>query len=49
MCKQAYENGKAERLNGIIKNNYLQYDNIKSFNELEKHQDDGGKVGVMSE
>lgn len=39
MCKQAYENGKAERLNGIIKNNYLQYDNIKSFDELVKSVD----------
>ena len=39
MCKQAYENGKAERLNGIIKNNYLIQDNIKSYNELVKSVD----------
>ena len=34
MCEFAYENGKAERLNGIIKNNYLKHWRIKSFKEL---------------
>jgi len=36
MCKNAYENGKAERINGIIKNNYLKYKNIDSFEKLVK-------------
>lgn len=39
MCKNAYENGKAERLNGIIKNNYLKYRNISSFEKLCKEVD----------
>lgn len=39
MCEYAYENGKAERVNGIIKNNYLKHRNIKSFTELEKEVD----------
>jgi putative transposase len=34
MCEFAYENGKAERLNGIIKNNYLRHWIIRSFKEL---------------
>jgi putative transposase len=36
MCEYAYENGKAERINGIIKNNYLKHQDIKSFDQLEK-------------
>lgn len=39
MCEYAYENGKAERINGIIKNNYLKHRNIKNFEELEKEVD----------
>lgn len=39
MCEYAYENGKAERINGIIKNNYLKYYNIKTFDELLKGVD----------
>ena len=36
MCKHAYENGKAECINGVIKNNYLKHWNIKSLSELVK-------------
>jgi len=36
MCEYAYENGKAERLNGIIKNNYLVHYQITSYKELVK-------------
>lgn len=39
MCKYAYENGKAERINGIIKNNYLKYKGINSFEKLIKEVD----------
>ena len=39
MCEYAYENGKAERINGVIKNNYLKHWNIKSYTELVKHVD----------
>ncbi len=39
MCKHAYENGKAERVNGVIKNNYLKHWNIKSLSELVKGVD----------
>lgn len=34
MCEFAYENGKAERVNGVIKNNYLQYWVITNLKEL---------------
>ena len=34
MCEYAYENGKAERLNGIIKNNYLIHYQIKNYEQL---------------
>lgn len=34
MCKHAYENGKAERVNGVIKNNYLKHWSINSLSEL---------------
>jgi hypothetical protein len=34
MCEMAYENGKAERINGVIKNNYLKHYQIKNFIEL---------------
>lgn len=39
MCEFAYENGKAERINGVIKNNYLKHWNIKSYAELIKQVD----------
>ncbi len=39
MCEFAYENGKAERLNGIIKNNYLRFYNIDTFEGLQKSVD----------
>jgi hypothetical protein len=39
MCEFAYENGKAERINGIIKNNYLKHRNIKNYQELVKELD----------
>lgn len=34
MCETAQENGMAERLNGVIKTNYLQYRSITTFNKL---------------
>jgi len=39
MCKHAYENGIAERLNGVIKNNYLKHWDIKTLRELVKNVD----------
>lgn len=39
MCEMAYENGKAERLNGTIKNNYLAHYTINNFEELVKKVD----------
>jgi len=39
MCKHAYENGKAERVNGVIKNNYLKHWDIKSLRELVRGVD----------
>ena len=39
MCEYAYENGKAERINGVIKNNYLKHFTIKTFAELKKEVD----------
>jgi len=39
MCEYAWENGKAERLNGIIKNNYLKHRKINSFEDLLKEVD----------
>ncbi len=39
MCEYAWENGKAERLNGVIKNNYLKHRVINSFEELQKEVD----------
>ncbi|MCG2687905.1 IS3 family transposase [Candidatus Parcubacteria bacterium] len=39
MCEFAWENGKAERLNGIIKNNYLKHRTINSFEDLQKEVD----------
>ncbi len=39
MCEFAYQNGKAERLNGIIKNNYLAFYSIESFGQLVESVD----------
>jgi putative transposase len=39
MCEYAWENGKAERLNGVIKNNYLHHRVINSFEDLVKEVD----------
>ena len=39
MCECAYENGKAERINGVIKNNYLKHWEIKTYEELTKKVD----------
>jgi len=39
MCEYAWENGKAERLNGVIKNNYLKHRAINTFEELQKEVD----------
>jgi hypothetical protein len=36
MCEMAYQNGKAERVNGIIKNNYLKHKIINNFDDLVK-------------
>lgn len=44
MCEYAWENGKAERINGIIKNNYLKYRKIRSFKELKKEVDRSVKL-----
>lgn len=39
MCKYAWENGKAERINGVIKNNYLIHRQINSYDDLVKEVD----------
>jgi putative transposase len=39
MCQYPWENGKAERINGIIKNNYLIHRIIDSFEPLQKEVD----------
>lgn len=39
MCEYAYENGKAERINGIIKNNYLKHRKIKTYADLVRELD----------
>lgn len=39
MCKHAYENGKAERINGVIKNNYLMHWEINNFEQLIRKVD----------
>lgn len=39
MCEYPWENGKVERLNGVIKNNYLVHRQINSFEELAKEVD----------
>jgi putative transposase len=39
MCEYPWDNGKAERINGVIKNNYLKHRNIKTFDDLVKEVD----------
>lgn len=39
MCEYPWENGKAERINGVIKNNYLRHRSIKNYGELVKEVD----------
>ncbi len=39
MCEYPWENGKVERLNGVIKNNYLIHREINNFEELRKEVD----------
>lgn len=39
MCEYAYENGKAERINGIIKNNYLKYWKSSDLGSLSRNVD----------
>lgn len=34
MCEYPWDNGKAERINGVIKNNYLRHRSIGCFSEL---------------
>ena len=44
MCKYAWENPYAERINGTIKNNYLQHWEIKTFVQLQKSVDRAVKL-----
>ncbi len=44
MCEYAWENGKAERINGVIKNNYLRHRNIKTYADLVKEVDRSVKL-----
>ena len=39
MCEMAYQNGKAERINGVIKNNYLKFYSIRTFQQLQESVD----------
>lgn len=39
MCAFAWQNGKAERINGVIKNNYLRHRKINNYEELVKELD----------
>jgi putative transposase len=39
MCEYPWDNGKAERINGVIKNNYLIHRNIINFEQLQKEVD----------
>jgi hypothetical protein len=39
MCEYPWENGKAERVNGIIKNNYLRHRSIHSDDDLYRELD----------
>jgi transposase InsO family protein len=44
MCIYPWENPYAERINGVIKNNYLVHRNIKSLEDLEKEVDRAVKL-----
>lgn len=44
MCEYPWDNGKAERINGVIKNNYLIHRNIKTFGELKQEVDRSVKL-----
>ena len=44
MCKYAWENPYAERINGTIKNNYLQYYQIDNYDQLVKAVDRAVKL-----
>jgi putative transposase len=44
MCEYPWENGKVERINGVIKNNYLKHRVINSFNDLIKEVDRSVKL-----
>lgn len=39
MCKHPWDNGIAERVNGVIKNNYLKHRNIRKYDDLIKEVD----------
>lgn len=39
MCIYPWENGKAERINGVIKNNYLKYKKIETYEDLKREVD----------
>jgi len=44
MCKYAWENPFAERINGVIKNNYLKHWQIKTFSQLVQSVDRAVKL-----
>ena len=44
MCEYPWENGKSERVNGIIKNNYLKHRKITTYEELVKQVDRSVKL-----
>ncbi len=44
MSEYAWENGKAERINGVIKNNYLIHREIRNYEELKKEVDRSVKL-----
>jgi len=39
MCEYPWENGKSERVNGVIKNNYLKHRGVKSYFDLTREVD----------
>lgn len=44
MCEYPWENGKSERINGIIKNNYLKHRKITTYEELVREVDRSVKL-----